>query len=66
MKTSKFSETQVCAILQEQEAGVKVADVARDSIVVILNRVFCLNSKRLHNSGNDLRDLGPAYVNNPG
>ncbi len=29
MKTSKFSETQICAILKEQEAGVKVAEICR-------------------------------------
>ena len=29
MKTSKFSETQICAILKEQDAGVKVAEICR-------------------------------------
>jgi len=29
MKTSKFSETQICNILREQEAGVKVAEICR-------------------------------------
>ena len=29
MKTSKFSEPQICAILKEQEAGVKVAEICR-------------------------------------
>ena len=30
MKTSKFSETQIVAILKQQEAGVKVADICRE------------------------------------
>lgn len=30
MKTSKFSETQIVAILNEQEAGVKVAEICRE------------------------------------
>ena len=29
MKTSKFSETQIVAILKEQEAGLKVAEICR-------------------------------------
>ncbi len=29
MKTSKFTETQIVAILNEQEAGVKVAEICR-------------------------------------
>lgn len=29
MKTSKFSESQICAILKEKEAGVKVAEICR-------------------------------------
>ena len=29
MKVRKFSETQICAILKEQEAGVKVAEICR-------------------------------------
>jgi len=29
MKTSKFTEIQICAILKEQEAGVKVAEICR-------------------------------------
>jgi len=29
MKTSKFSDTQTCNILREQEAGVKVAEIWR-------------------------------------
>ena len=29
MKTSKFTETQICAILKEQGAGVKVAEICR-------------------------------------
>lgn len=29
MKTSKFNETQIVAILKEQEAGVKVAEICR-------------------------------------
>ena len=29
MKTSKFSETQICAILKEQQAGVKVSAICR-------------------------------------
>lgn len=30
MKTSKFSESQIVAILKQQEAGVKVADICRE------------------------------------
>lgn len=30
MKTSKFSETQIVAILKQQDAGVKVADICRE------------------------------------
>ena len=30
MKTSKFSESQIVAILKEQEAGLKVADICRE------------------------------------
>ena len=30
MKTSKFSETRICAILKQQEAGVKVAQICRE------------------------------------
>ena len=30
MKTSKFSETQIVAILRQQEAGLKVADICRE------------------------------------
>lgn len=29
MKTSKFSESQIVAILKEQESGLKVADICR-------------------------------------
>lgn len=29
MKTSKFSESQICNILKEQESGIKVADICR-------------------------------------
>jgi len=29
MRTSKFTESQICAILKEQESGVKVADLCR-------------------------------------
>jgi len=29
MKTSKFSETQIVAILKQQEAGLKVAEICR-------------------------------------
>ncbi len=30
MKTSKFSETQIVAILKQQDAGLKVADICRE------------------------------------
>ena len=30
MKTSKFSETQIVAILRQQDSGVKVADICRE------------------------------------
>ena len=30
MKTSKFSESQIVAILKQQEAGLKVADICRE------------------------------------
>ena len=30
MRTSKFSETQIVAILKQQESGVKVADLCRE------------------------------------
>ena len=30
MKSSKFSETQIVAILKQQDAGVKVADICRE------------------------------------
>ncbi len=29
MKTSKFSESQICSILKAQESGVKVAEICR-------------------------------------
>ena len=30
MRTSKFSETQILAVLRQQEAGMKVADLCRE------------------------------------
>ena len=30
MKKSRFTESQICAILKEQDAGVKVADICRN------------------------------------
>ena len=30
MRTSKFSETQIVAVLKQQEAGMKVADLCRE------------------------------------
>ena len=30
MKTSKFSETQIVAILKQQEGGIKVTDICRE------------------------------------
>lgn len=30
MRTSKFSETQIVAVLRQQESGVKVADLCRE------------------------------------
>ena len=30
MKTSKFSESQICSILKQQDTGAKVADICRE------------------------------------
>ena len=30
MKTSKFSESQICSILKQQDTGMKVADICRE------------------------------------
>ncbi len=35
MKTSKFTETQICNILKQQESGVKVADICREHAISV-------------------------------
>ena len=39
MKRNKFSESQILAILKEQEAGVKVADICRKHSMSEIKRV---------------------------
>jgi hypothetical protein len=37
MRSSKFSESQIVAILKQQDAGVKVADICREHLTTPLS-----------------------------
>ena len=47
MNTSKFSETQVCAILKKKDAGVKVAEICRKASDNATSNAFWLLPKVL-------------------